>query len=116
MGYKQNAPSKFPLRLMPSMRKGAEQFSAREGVSLNQFINIAIAEKLAHLEHEEWLRRRRPVTEKAIAEALQILERAGKQPPEHGDELPEEYLRSARHPGSVAKSDTGAQRKARKAR
>ena len=40
------ASNKFPLRLMPSVRKGAEQFSQREGVSLNQFINVAIAEKI----------------------------------------------------------------------
>jgi len=29
--------SKFPLRLMPSVRHGAEEFAAKEGVSLNQF-------------------------------------------------------------------------------
>ncbi len=34
--------SKFPLRLMPSVRQGAEKLSAREGVSLNQFINVAV--------------------------------------------------------------------------
>ena len=46
---------KFPLRLMPSVRRTAEAFSEKEGVSLNQFINVAVAEKLAHLEHEEWM-------------------------------------------------------------
>jgi hypothetical protein len=114
MRTKRNAPNKFPLRLMPSMRKGAEQFSAREGVSLNQFINIAIAEKLAHLEHQEWLNRRRLVTESSLAAALKILDRAGKQPPEPGDELPEEYLRLSLKPQSVTKS--GAARKTRKSR
>ena len=44
--------SKFPLRLMPSVRRVAENFSQKEGVSLNQFINIAVAEKPAHLQHE----------------------------------------------------------------
>ena len=52
---KKIAVNKFPLRLMPSVRKVAEQISQREGVSLNQFINVAVAEKLAHLQHEEWL-------------------------------------------------------------
>jgi len=45
---KKSAASKFPLRLMPSLRKGAKTFSQKEGVSLNQFINVAVAEKLAH--------------------------------------------------------------------
>ena len=46
---KKVAVSKFPLRLMPSVRRVAENYSQKEGVSLNQFINIAVAEKLAHL-------------------------------------------------------------------
>lgn len=102
MASRHNAPSKFPLRLMPSMRKGAEQFSAKEGVSLNQFINVAIAEKVAHLEHEEWLQRRKKVTNASITEALQILDRGGNQPPEPGDELPEGYRRVAK---AVAQAD-----------
>lgn len=44
---------------MPSVRRTAEEFSEKEGVSLNQFINVAVAEKLAHLEHEEWARKRK---------------------------------------------------------
>ena len=52
---RKTAIPKFPLRLMPSVRRTAEVFSEKEGVSLNQFINVAVAEKLAHLEHEEWL-------------------------------------------------------------
>ena len=50
--------SKCPLRLMSSVRRVEENFSGKEGVSLNQFINIAVAEKLAHLQHEEWLAHR----------------------------------------------------------
>ena len=83
---------RFPLRLMPSIRRTAEVFSAQEGVSLNQFINVAVAEKLAHLEHEQWTRKRRPFTEKDAAEALSLLDRAGSVPPEPGDELPEGYV------------------------
>lgn len=52
---KKSVISKFPLRLMPSVRRVAEDFSLKEGVSLNQFINVAVAEKLAHLQHDEWL-------------------------------------------------------------
>ena len=81
----------FPLRLMPSVRRTAEVFSEKEGVSLNQFINVAVAEKLAHLEHDEWLRQRKKPNTQAIAQALYTLDHDGKQEVEAGDELPVGY-------------------------
>ena len=84
---KKNAISKFPLRLMPSIRKNAERLSEREGVSLNQFINVAVTEKVAHLEHEEWLARRTAVRNEDIAKAIGILSRPTGNPPEPGDEI-----------------------------
>jgi hypothetical protein len=88
---RKNEVAKFPLRLMPSVRRTAELFSEKEGVSLNQFINVAVAEKLAHLEHDEWLRNRKQPTAPAVARALELLERTGTQPPTPEDELPEGY-------------------------
>jgi hypothetical protein len=82
---------RFPLRLMPSVRRTAEAFSEKEGVSLNQFINVAVAEKLAHLEHDEWLKTRKKPTTKAIAEALHTLDQDRAQAIEAGDELPAGY-------------------------
>ncbi len=93
---KKNATSKFPLRLMPSVRRAAESFSERDGVSLNQFINVAVAEKLAHLQHDEWLAKRPKASEAGIARALEILNRnTGVAPPEE-DRLPEEVRRKRR--------------------
>ena len=83
--------AKFALRLMPSVRKAAENFSHKEGVSLNQFINVAVAEKLAHLQHEEWLARRPKATAESITKALQILDRPTSQPVEEQDKLPKGY-------------------------
>jgi hypothetical protein len=83
--------NKFPLRLMPSVRRVAEDFSQKEGVSLNQFINVAVAEKLAHLQHEEWVSRRPKATRSSIAKALQILDRPTQRVPEVADKLPKEY-------------------------
>jgi hypothetical protein len=83
--------SKFPLRLMPSMRRVAENFSQREGVSLNQFINIAVAEKLAHLQHEEWLARRPKTTDVLTAKALDILDRPTLHRPQDFDRIPDRY-------------------------
>jgi hypothetical protein len=89
---KKIAVSKFPLRLMPSVRRVAENFSQKEGVSLNQFINVAVAEKLAHLQHEEWLAHRPKASAGLIAKALGILDRPTGQAPEEGDHLPKSYV------------------------
>jgi hypothetical protein len=83
--------SKFPLRLMPSIRRTAEDFSQREGVSLNQFINVAIAEKLAHLQHDEWLARRPKATDALLSRALNILDRPTANEPEEADRIPAAY-------------------------
>lgn len=92
VSQKKVAVSKFPLRLMPSVRRVAENFSQKEGVSLNQFINIAVAEKLAHLQHEEWLARRPKATDALIAKALDILDRPSSKVREHSDKVPHEYV------------------------
>jgi len=76
---------------MPSIRKGAETFSQREGVSLNQFINVAVAEKLAHLQHDEWLARRPQPTAARISRAFEVLDRPTQNAPAPGDELPDGY-------------------------
>ena len=98
---RKNAVPKFPLRLMPSVRRTAEVFSEKEGVSLNQFINVAVAEKLAHMEHDEWTRNRKAPTKELATRALALLEKAGTKEPEHGDALPKGYKPS---PGVRARS------------
>ncbi len=76
---------------MPSVRKNAELFSAKEGVSLNQCINLAVAEKLAHMEHEEWVSNRRQPTKELATRALSLLDKAGNKPVEPVDALPKGY-------------------------
>ena len=88
---RKSAISKFPLRLMPSVRRVAEEFSHKEGVSLNQFINVAVAEKLAHLQHDAWLAARPKPTAASIARALAALDRPPRNAPDAGDELPDGY-------------------------
>jgi len=77
---------------MPSVRKVAEKFSEKESVSLNQFINVAVAEKLAHLQHEEWVASRPKPTAARIAHGLAILDRSADHVPDPGDELPGGYV------------------------
>jgi hypothetical protein len=42
----------FPLRLAASLRERAEELAAADGVSINQFINLAVAEKVSRLESQ----------------------------------------------------------------
>ena len=41
--------SNYALRLLASLKTEAEKVAAAEGTTLNQFINVAVAEKLAAL-------------------------------------------------------------------
>ena len=95
---------KFPLRLMPSVRKVAEAVSQKEGVSLNQFINLAVAEKVAHLQHEEWLARRPKASPASIAKALEILDGPTSHGLEADDALPVDYSSDRRRPDVDATS------------
>jgi hypothetical protein len=50
-----------------------------------------MAEKLAHLQHDEWLARRPQPTAARFARALEILDRPSENAPASGDELPDGY-------------------------
>ena len=64
----------------------ARRVSESEGVALNQFINVAVAEKLSALRTEEYFRERGRRGD--ISKAKQILKRAGRgNPPAPGDEV-----------------------------
>jgi hypothetical protein len=40
----------FPLRLAASLKHSAELLATQDGVSLNHFINLAVAEKVSRME------------------------------------------------------------------
>jgi len=64
----------------------ARKVAESEGVALNQFINVALAEKLAFLRTASYFGERSGRAN--VAKALKILSRAGKdKPPDKGDEL-----------------------------
>jgi len=48
-------PMSFPLRLPISTRRQAIDIAQKEGLSLNQFISLAVAEKITRLEHTSWI-------------------------------------------------------------
>jgi hypothetical protein len=78
--------SNVALRLQPSLLEEARKVSETEGVALNQFINVAVAEKISALRTEDYFRERS--TRASITKAKRILKRAGKgNPPLPGDEI-----------------------------
>ena len=66
----------YPLRLQPSLMAGARKLAKSERVSLNQLINVCVAEKLSALRAEESFQER--ILRVAPAGILQILEQARK--------------------------------------
>ena len=84
--------SNVALRLQTSLLEEAKRVAESEGVALNQLINVAVAEKLVHLQHEEWLASRPKPTAARIARALAILDHSSQNAPDPGDELPDGYV------------------------
>ncbi len=81
--------SNVALRLQPSLLAEVRKVAEAEGVSVNQFITVAVAEKLSALRTEDYFRERAARAD--IPRALEILARAGVgNPPVEGDELPDE--------------------------
>lgn len=80
----------FPLRLPKSIKAQAEALSKADGTSLNQFVAIAVAEKIAALQTAAFFEDRR---QRSTGKALEaMLSRTGGEPPRDGDELPEGYI------------------------
>ena len=74
------------LRLQASLLDEARRVAETEGVALNQFINVAVAEKLSALRTEEYFLERAERGD--VEKAKRILKRAGRgNPPVQGDEL-----------------------------
>lgn len=45
-------PTQFPLRLAKSLREAANSVAKEQGISLNHFIAIAVAEKISRTESQ----------------------------------------------------------------
>jgi uncharacterized protein (DUF1778 family) len=73
----------YSLRLQASLKTAAERMAASDGTSLNQFINVAVAEKLSALETEEFFRERAAKGDRRAF--LHFLDGADDNPPGAGD-------------------------------
>ena len=75
----------YPLRLPRSLKEAVGDAASRDGTSINQFITIAVAEKLAVMDTERFFDERRQRGDKnALRE---ILTREGGEIPSEGDEI-----------------------------
>ncbi len=75
----------YSLRLQPSLKAAAERLAEADGTSLNQFINVAVAEKLSALETEAFFKARAAKADEAAFFAF--LDGAGDEAPAEDDRL-----------------------------
>ncbi len=76
----------YPLRLPRSIKAAAENMARTEGISMNQFVATAVAEKLSVLSTAKFFQER---AARAKPDAIdKILNRQNGEPPRPGDELP----------------------------
>lgn len=76
----------YPLRLPRSLKAAAERLAREEGTSLNQFVAMAVAEKVSALETAAFFEKRRARAD--MRAFMRILNREGGVPPRPGDEIP----------------------------
>ena len=77
--------SNYALRLLASLKAEAQRVAAAEGTTLNQFINVAVAEKLAALRTARYFEERASRAKPGGFDRL--VETAGDEPPRPGDEI-----------------------------
>ncbi len=77
--------SNYALWLLASLQAEAEKVAADEGTTLNQFINVAVAEKLAALRTARYFEER---ASRAKPDGFdRLMETAGDEPRSPGDEV-----------------------------
>jgi hypothetical protein len=76
--------STYPLRLPKSIKAAAEKLAREEGVSMNQFVATAVAEKLAAMQTATFFNERRQRAD--LASFRKLLNRTGGELPREGDE------------------------------
>ena len=75
----------YPLRLPRSIRAGVERMSKQDGVSINQFVSIAVAEKLAMMQAQVYFSERSARADMAAFD--QLMQRDSGVAPRDGDEI-----------------------------
>ena len=79
----------YPLRLPLSLEKKIVTFAEEDGMTIDQFILVAIAERLATMETVHFFTKRKKQAD--FDTFRMILNRENTEPPRWGDEIPESY-------------------------
>ena len=77
----------YQLRLPKSLKEAVRAFAAEDGVSMNQFMASAVAEKLSVLQTMEFFEDRRARLDYSTFD--KVMSRTDGEAPSEGDELPE---------------------------
>jgi hypothetical protein len=78
--------SKYPVKLPPSLGNAARKLAEEDGVSLSQWVSIAVAQKIGSVDTAEAFFKRRSQGAEQV-DFLEILKNAPHRPPDPGDEL-----------------------------
>ena len=78
----------YALRLPLSLKAAVERLSKQDGTSINQFVVMAVAEKVSALERAGFFAEQKSRADRRAFD--QIMNRKGGEPPQPGDELPSE--------------------------
>lgn len=81
---RKKAPT-FPLRLPPGIRSRVERLAQSEGISLNQFIALTLAEKIGASAERSFFAERKAGAD--VDDLRAFLNRAGGETPRVGDEI-----------------------------
>jgi hypothetical protein len=76
----------YPVKLPPSIGNAARKLAEEDGVSLSQWVSVAVAQKISFVETAEAFFKRRSQGADQV-DFLEILRNAPDRPPEPGDEL-----------------------------
>ena len=88
--------SNYAARLVPTVRKKAEEICRREGISLNQFLNLALMRQITFFEQQGEPHLFQPLSrQEARAVLNKFLNRPHSGNPLPKDELPSAYRGSA---------------------
>jgi len=80
-----NAQSTYPLRLPRSVKAEVERRAKKDGISVNQFVATAVAEKLAVMNTAQFFAERRSRADFAAFD--RIMRRKSGEPPRDGDKV-----------------------------
>lgn len=76
----------YPLKLPLSVKRAAERLAKEDGVSLNQWIAAAVAEKVGVVETAAWFFAKRAGNRKG-AGLIKFLKKAPKRVPDQDDQI-----------------------------